>query len=61
MLPPGGCVSWTNGVDPNSQKLISIESTQDMNYQLDLNVMQVHITGTINCNAHGLGLPVRSW
>jgi hypothetical protein len=35
----------TNGVDPNSQKLISIESTPDMNYQLDPNTMQVHITG----------------
>ncbi|OBJ81075.1 hypothetical protein A9W96_29460 [Mycobacterium sp. 1245852.3] len=63
--PPGGCPQYINTVDPNAyQNLISLKSTQDMNYELDPKLMRVHLTGTLNYNAqattHGQNVPVTS-
>ncbi|WAJ47987.1 protein kinase (plasmid) [Mycobacterium sp. Aquia_216] len=62
--PPGGCALTTTGVDIDSQKLITLESTQDVNYQLDPKMMKVHLTGTLNYHGegtlHGQTVPLRS-
>jgi hypothetical protein len=50
--PPGGCqFTGGPGTDYDTLKIDKIESTQDMNYELDPNVMKVHVTGTINYSA----------
>jgi serine/threonine protein kinase len=52
--PPGGCpITQNTGVDPDSQKLVKLQSTQNMNYQLDPKTLRVHITGTLNYTAEG--------
>ncbi|OMC57662.1 hypothetical protein A5747_01020 [Mycobacterium sp. IS-836] len=54
--PPGGCKPvYNNGpsLDPNSLNLISLENTDNMNYDLDANIMKVHVTGHMNYSATG--------
>jgi serine/threonine protein kinase len=63
--PPGGCpVTQNTGVEPNSQKLIKLQSTQNMNYELDPKTLRVHITGTLYYSAqatlHSQTVPLRS-
>jgi len=54
--PPGGCPQIFNtgpSLDPDSLNLVSLESTDNINYDLDLNVMRVHVTGAMHYNARG--------
>lgn len=52
--PPGGCPTVENNgapIDPDSTNLINLESTDNMNYDLDPNVMKVHVTGAMHYSA----------
>ncbi|OMC49923.1 hypothetical protein A5745_05720 [Mycobacterium sp. IS-2888] len=54
--PPGGCpVAENQGVniDPDSTDLISLEGADNMKYELDPNVMKVHLTGAMHYSARG--------
>ena len=54
--PPGGCPQIFNtgpSLDPDSLNLVSLESTDNMNYDLDLNLLRVHVTGAMHYNARG--------
>ncbi|WP_205866335.1 hypothetical protein, partial [Mycobacterium sp. IS-1264] len=53
--PPGGCpLLYNTGIDPDSADLIKLESTDHMNYDLDPNVMKVHVTGHMHYSARGI-------
>lgn len=63
--PPGGCPITHNTVGADAvENLLSLKSTQDMNYQLDPKLMRVHITGTLNYDAqaitNGQAVPITS-
>jgi hypothetical protein len=50
--PPGGCRNTLGpGINYDTLTIENIESTQDMNYDLDPDTMKVHITRTINYSA----------
>jgi type II secretory pathway pseudopilin PulG len=56
--PPGGCPLFSNtgpSLDPDSLSIAgsALEGTTNMNYDLDLNTMKVHVTGDMNYNARG--------
>ncbi|MGE2817471.1 hypothetical protein ACQI5H_20345 [Mycobacterium heidelbergense] len=53
---PRGCPIISNNganLDPDSMNLISLESTDNMHYELDPNVMKVHVTGDMRYSARG--------
>ncbi|ETA90038.1 hypothetical protein [Mycobacterium avium] len=62
--PPGGCKRSQSAADPDTENLIALDSSQDMNYQLDPERMRVHLTGTLNYRAEaksrGQTIPVTS-
>lgn len=62
--PPGGCRRSQSAADVDTENLIGLDSTQDMNYQLDPKRMRVHLTGTLNyraeAKARGQTIPVTS-
>ncbi|WP_373191275.1 hypothetical protein, partial [Mycobacterium marinum] len=54
---PDGCRALpgsTPGINDDSVKLLNLESTQDMTYDLDANALRVRVTGTLIYSAEGL-------
>lgn len=54
---PDGCRALpgsTPGINDDSIKLLNLESTQDMTYDLDANALRVRVTGTLIYSAEGL-------
>lgn len=64
MLPPEGCrqvvTTGPNAIDNDSLNLDSLETTDNMHYDLDANTLRVHVTGVLHYRAHATqqGRPV---